>query len=86
MKLADWLREQGLTQEAFGRRIEVQPQSVYRYCSGKRVPDDDVMRRIIAATDGAVTPNDFFGLPRAGEAGRDADADQAAAEERSDAA
>ena len=64
MRLADYLRAEKLTLAAFASRIEVGPMAVHRYAKAGRVPQPDVMRRIIEATDGAVTANDFFDAPR----------------------
>ena len=60
MKLSEYLENQGLSQEGFGRLIGVTQQAVERYVSGARVPRPEVIRRIVDATDGAVEPNDFF--------------------------
>ena len=45
---------------AFAEQIGVSITTVYRYLSGERFPHPDVMRRIIAATDGTVGPIDFL--------------------------
>lgn len=34
-----------------------------RYVRGVSIPSCSIMRKIYVATDGAVTPNDFYGLP-----------------------
>ena len=60
--LEKFLISRGLTQEAFAELIGSTQESVSRYISGERTPRRDVMVRIIAATDGDVTANDF--LPR----------------------
>ena len=44
----------------FARRIGVTNESVRRYAHGQRFPRPEIMRRIMAATDGAVGPNDFL--------------------------
>lgn len=62
MKLLDYLREKGLTQQQFGDLIGRSQQAVARYCAA-RVPDSDTMKLILAASGGAVTPNDFYDLP-----------------------
>lgn len=62
MKLKHHLTEQGITYSAFARQIETSHEAVRRYADEGRVPTPDVMRRIIAATGGAVMPNDFFDL------------------------
>ena len=60
MTLHAYLRERGLTYEAFGNLIDVSAQAVWRYTHGRRHPRPEIMRRIIAATDGAVGPQDFL--------------------------
>lgn len=67
MKLKDYLKTNGRTYEQFAQAIRVSPVSVYRYASGRQLPDRDVLPRIYAATDGAVTPNDFFDFLPKGE-------------------
>lgn len=62
MKLAEYLSNNGLTQKAFGDRIKTSQVAVNRYLTGRRVPEPDVMERIIAATCGDVTANDFFDI------------------------
>lgn len=59
MKLADYLAAKGLTQAQFAVQIGRAQQAVSRYCAGK-APDAATMRRIIDATAGEVTANDFF--------------------------
>lgn len=62
MRLGDYLTETGETYAQFGERIEVDESSVSRYCNG-RVPRPKIMARIIVATDGRVTANDFVTQP-----------------------
>lgn len=63
MKLEDFLKTNEITKQAFAERIGVAPSTITRLLTGKHVPDRATMNAIIAATDGAVTPNDFFDLP-----------------------
>ncbi|MEN3212269.1 helix-turn-helix transcriptional regulator [Methylorubrum populi] len=60
MKLADYLSEVDIRPAAFAERIGVTRQAMWRYVSGDRRPEWDVLERIQAATDGHVTPNDFL--------------------------
>lgn len=62
MTLANWLKSQALNQGAFAAKIGATQTAVSRYCSGKRIPPRHIMRRIVEVTDGAVTPNDFYGV------------------------
>jgi transcriptional regulator with XRE-family HTH domain len=59
VNLRDWRRRKHLTKEAVGELIGVAGISVGRYEAG-RVPDPEVMRRIIAVTNRAVRPDDWF--------------------------
>lgn len=63
MKLGDWRRAEGLTQEELAARLGLIPVSVARYESGLRLPGPSVMIEIFRMSDGAVQPNDFYALP-----------------------
>jgi predicted transcriptional regulator len=63
MTLAEYLAEHGLTHSAFAERIGTTQTAVTRYASGRRVPRPRQMRRIIIETGGAVSANDFYGVP-----------------------
>jgi len=54
------MKHQRLTNGEFGRRINVAAETVRRYRAGERWPDREQMQSIVAATDGAVRPNDFL--------------------------
>jgi transcriptional regulator with XRE-family HTH domain len=63
MKLATYLEENGLTDAAFARVIGVERQAVGRYKTGERFPERLILLEIYKATNGAVSANDFAGLP-----------------------
>lgn len=63
MRLSDYLEKNRLTQTAFAELIGADQGQIARYVSGERLPRRDLMQKIIDATDGAVTPNDFFQVP-----------------------
>lgn len=63
MKLGDWRRSQGLTQEDLAARLGLIPVSIARYESGLRLPGPAVMIQIFEISGGAVQPNDFYALP-----------------------
>lgn len=45
----------------FAERIDITRQAVHRYRTGKRRPtNSDLLARIAAETNGAVTANDFY--------------------------
>lgn len=60
MKLSAYLGERAISDTAFAGRIGVTRQSLWRYKSGDRRPDWDVLERIAQETAGHVTPNDFL--------------------------
>lgn len=66
MKLADFLKQRDITAQTFAERIGRYPSTVTRLLSGKHTPDAATMKAIIEATEGLVTPNDFFELPEGG--------------------
>jgi len=61
MRLSDYLEQTETTYAEFGRRIGVKSRStVTRYANGRRIPSCEIMARIVKATQGRVTANDFF--------------------------
>lgn len=65
MKLGAYLELQKITLEAFGKSIGRTRQAVSRYVAEERIPDRETMAKIVEATDGAVTANDFYAPPSA---------------------
>lgn len=59
MKLKDWLIRERRTQVAFATEIEVSPSVLSGYIDGTRWPGRDKIERIMRATKGDVTANDF---------------------------
>lgn len=63
MKLKTWRIKQGLSQPEMADLIGVASRvTIARYEAGDRMPEEQILRRIIEATGGEVTANDFFGL------------------------
>ena len=60
MDLRQYLSERDLTLATFGDAIGVSRVAVSRYVRGLRMPSPAVMRAIMDATEGEVTPNDFY--------------------------
>ncbi len=59
MKLDEWLKTNNLTAAAFAAMSGLSQATISRTINGKRRPDWSTLDAITAATDGAVTPNDF---------------------------
>lgn len=66
-KLKAWRESAGLSQDALGKKIGVSSVAIGRYERG-RVPEPDVMQKIIEISAAAVQPNDWFQIPQQGEA------------------
>ena len=66
MKLSAWLKENNLTQKQFldlastKHSGEFSYHALVKWCSGQRIPRPEDMKVIHKATDGNVTPNDFY--------------------------
>ncbi len=70
MKLAEYLKDSGLSLSAFAARAGVSEAAISRYVGGKRTPRPEIVRRIVLASGGRVQPNDLYAavLPPGGEA------------------
>lgn len=62
MKLATYLSQNGIGIRAFALKLGTSRQNVDRWCKGVTPRRKDLMR-ILAETEGAVTPNDFVFAP-----------------------
>ncbi|THD44158.1 MAG: 3,4-dihydroxy-2-butanone-4-phosphate synthase [Bradyrhizobium sp.] len=72
MKLADWLARAGVTRADFARRIGVSPGAVTQICRPEAAwVSRETAQRIVAETQGAVTPNDFLDDGVVAEKGQD---------------
>ena len=67
-QIADQARTRGISEAAFGQTIAVSQAAVNRYVRGERIPTPRIMARIVEATDGQVTANDFYAQPDTSEA------------------
>ncbi len=79
MKLAEYLKEAGISVAEFAETVGVTEQSMSRYLHGRRMPRPDVLRRIAAASNGRVLAHDFVEDAAGGAAAHDAPGDAAAA-------
>nr|DAG84633.1 MAG TPA: Cro protein [Caudoviricetes sp.] len=62
MKLAAYLATNAIKQNTFALIIGAKQCVVSKYCAGQQIPRPDVMLKIFKATNGAVTPNDFYDI------------------------
>lgn len=60
MKLSRYLKDNKITDVEFATQVHATPFAVGKWRRGERTPRDVFMRRIVKATCGAVTPNDFL--------------------------
>jgi glutamine synthetase len=69
VKLAEYLKDAGLSLSAFAARAGVSEAAISRYVGGKRTPRPEIVRRIVLASGGRVQPNDLYAsmLPASGE-------------------
>lgn len=70
MKLGAWLKENSMTQREFLQLATERHQGNFtfhalaKWCNGQRIPRPDDMNVIFEATNGSVSPNDFYLLQR----------------------
>jgi transcriptional regulator with XRE-family HTH domain len=62
MRLQEYLTINRVSRAEFAQKIDVSVESIRRYLQTGRVPEPSVMEKIIEATEGKVTANDFFGI------------------------
>lgn len=60
MNFEAWMRAANLTDAAMAGRIGVSTFAVRKYRRAERIPTPQIMARIVEATDGQVTANDFY--------------------------
>lgn len=60
MKLRDWMTRHNISEARLAGSLGTSQATVNRYARGERIPRPNIMARIIAATDGAVRPADFY--------------------------
>lgn len=79
MTLREYRKKHGLTLKTFGAKVGIgDPRTLQRY-ETERLPPLDLIERITAATDGAVTADGMAAGIRAAQARRTAPADKQAA-------
>ena len=60
MKLIEYLKQEGITQAKFARKIKMSPAGICRIIKGNRFPKPATMAAIDFWTQGQVTHNDFY--------------------------
>lgn len=60
MKFKDYIAEHDLSYSDVGKAIGVSTAAAHRYATGQRVPQQEIMQRIMRFTGETVTPNDFY--------------------------
>lgn len=60
MRLIDYLQESEMTYTDLAEKLSVSAVAVHRYANGTRIPQNGVMQKIVKATNGKVTANDFY--------------------------
>jgi transcriptional regulator with XRE-family HTH domain len=59
MTLREYLEAMKISESKFADRIGVSQAAINRYCNG-RAPRGEIMKRIMAETEGKVTANDWY--------------------------
>ena len=62
-RLSEWLQQTRTQRSVFARELGTSPATVTRWCQGERAPSRYFARKIVAATNGAVTFADLYGEP-----------------------
>ncbi len=69
MKLDAWLTASRTRDVEFAKRIGVSRVTLFRFKTGRRIPDRQIMEKINVETAGSVEPNDFFNVLESERAG-----------------
>ena len=64
MRLKAYLKLNKITNKQFSKELGISPVSLSRYISGERIPEKDIVLKILKQTDGSVSPNDFYYLKK----------------------
>ena len=63
MKLAEWLRREGMSQQTFATLIGVSQGTIARFVLETRHPAKRTVEKINEVTNGEVSPLDFYNVP-----------------------
>jgi transcriptional regulator with XRE-family HTH domain len=64
MTLKEWIKKSGTTAAEVAKKVGVESWTINRYTAGKRLPEPVLLVKLYKLTRGAVTPNDFYRLPK----------------------
>jgi transcriptional regulator with XRE-family HTH domain len=67
MTLNDYMRGEGMTDDAMSKKIGVSRSAVTQYRLGDRMPKPEIMLRLVEATGNAVSPLDLASGLRRGK-------------------
>lgn len=67
MTLSDYMRGEGMTDDAMSKKIGVSRSAVTQYRLGDRMPKPEIMLRLVKATGNAVSPLDLASGLRRGK-------------------
>lgn len=59
-KLRTYLKDRGVSHKAFGEAIGVTQATINRYVNGERFPSQEIIVKIAQATEGEISPSDWF--------------------------
>ena len=68
MELKKYLEEKNINATQFAELLGVEPSTTWRIVNKKQLPRPELASLIAKVTNGAVTPNDFYGIPPFGKA------------------
>lgn len=60
MRLSEYLAKHEMNPEAFAAKVGVHPTTIYRLLSGATIPKRQNLKKIISATEGAVSISDLM--------------------------
>ena len=60
MKLSEYLKNEGLTQEQFAKKLGKSQTLISAYCTGSMMPPRQTALKIVKITDGQVTLSDLW--------------------------
>ncbi|MCH6203879.1 helix-turn-helix transcriptional regulator [Brucella ciceri] len=61
-KLRTYLKDRGVSHKAFGEAIGVTQATINRYVNGERFPSQEIIVKIAQATEGEISPADWFSV------------------------